>query len=166
MATCGSLDTFFCFTLPSAVFTRIDFPSKSIHVGVICGEPSFIRVATNAKFFPVKSCITESSISRLICMFSSCYQIIKVIRFVIRQKSGPDGFWYFQIDYKVLLVRFLSNKLYTNADNPAPTINTPIGTDPKCVASIAGTPEKYTINATDIPKTTNSLFFIHFSGSV
>src|SRR2546426_10675535 len=86
MATCGSLDTFFCFILPSAVFIRIDFPSKSIHVGVICGEPSFIRVATNAKVFPVSSCITKSSISQLTCMFSSLYQVIKVRRFMTKQK--------------------------------------------------------------------------------
>lgn len=63
----------FCFILPSAVFIRIVFPSKSIHVGVICGEPSFIKVATKAKFFPVNSDITDSSISLLICMFFLWY---------------------------------------------------------------------------------------------
>src|SRR5690348_10721546 len=50
IATRGSLDTFFCFTLPFAVFTRIIPSTRSIQTGVICGESSFISVATNAKF--------------------------------------------------------------------------------------------------------------------
>src|SRR5574337_1800847 len=50
IATLGSLETFLCFTLPCAVFTRIIPSTRSTHTGVICGEPSFIRVATNAKF--------------------------------------------------------------------------------------------------------------------
>jgi hypothetical protein len=46
---------FLCFNLPSAVFTRILLSSRSTHVRVICGQPSFIRVATKAKFFPSNS---------------------------------------------------------------------------------------------------------------
>ncbi|HYZ96279.1 MAG TPA: hypothetical protein VE524_06740 [Nitrososphaeraceae archaeon] len=43
------LDTFLRFILPSAVFTKVLFPSLSIsiHVGVTCGEPSFIGVSVD-----------------------------------------------------------------------------------------------------------------------
>src|SRR6185503_439033 len=35
----GSRDTFFCLTLPSAVLTRMTFPSTSTQIGVTCGDP-------------------------------------------------------------------------------------------------------------------------------
>ena len=54
-ATLGSLDTFLCLILPSAVLKRIRLSSKSIHVGVTCGDPSDINVDMNAKFLSNRS---------------------------------------------------------------------------------------------------------------
>ena len=70
------------------------------------------------------------------------------------------------MDYKVLLAHFLANKLYTNADSPAADINIPKGSEPSCVTSTLGRPEKCTMSATATPKTINSLFFIHLDASV
>src|SRR5215510_2533154 len=56
IATLGSLDTFLCFILPSTVGIKIvPLSSRSIHVGVTWGEPSFISVDRYAKFFPLSN---------------------------------------------------------------------------------------------------------------
>src|SRR5208282_1305954 len=52
IATLGSFETFLCFTLPGTVFIKSISPSRSIHTGEMCGEPSAITVATYAKFLP------------------------------------------------------------------------------------------------------------------
>ena len=64
IATLGSLDTFLCFTLPSTVLIKILLlsSSRSIHIGVTWGEPSFISVDRWAKFFPLSNRITGSVI--------------------------------------------------------------------------------------------------------
>src|SRR3990172_5964739 len=51
-ATLGSALMFRCLVLPMAVFTKIVSPSRSTQTGVTCGEPSLIKVARFAKFFP------------------------------------------------------------------------------------------------------------------
>src|SRR5574337_381612 len=66
IATLGSRETFLCFTLPCAVFTRIIPSTRSIHTGVICGELSFIKVATNAKFLSSISLATSGDIVPII----------------------------------------------------------------------------------------------------
>jgi hypothetical protein len=64
IATLGSLDTFLCFILHSTVLIKILllFSSRSIHVGVTWGEPSFMSVDRWAKFFPLSNWITGSVI--------------------------------------------------------------------------------------------------------
>ena len=58
-------DLFFCLNLPSALFTRIEPYSRSTHVGVVCGQPTFIKVATKAKFLSSEESKDNEDIIRL-----------------------------------------------------------------------------------------------------
>ena len=67
---------------------------------------------------------------------------------------------------KSYLCVFLLTSCITNADSPETDINIPKGSEPSCVTSTLGRPEKCTMSATATPKTINSLFFIHLDASV